>query len=330
MTELPFVSVILPTLNRGDMLASLIDSLAEQTYPADRFEVIVVDNGSEDGTREWASRVTGTLPFRFRFLSNSTSFRVPAQSRNLGFAAASGEIIAFTDSDCLVSRNWLEQGVAALHNAPAAGLAHGTTLPWEDGTPRPPIYSTISVTSAKAFYETCNMFYRRAALERVSGFDRTFIETWPYPAFYGEDTDLAYRVLEAGYPGLFAPTVLVWHRVFANPLRRWIREPIKAFSWPLIVRRHPRIRKDLLFGRFFLTPMTALFDLGAAGFLLALFTSKLPLLLWIPFLVAKYREGGHHLSFPMRLVRVAGGSIRAVVLFSVLLAGSLYFRTLVI
>jgi glycosyltransferase involved in cell wall biosynthesis len=330
MTELPFVSVIVPTLNRGDMVASLIDSLVEQTYPADRFEVIVVDNGSEDGTKPWACRVSGTLPFRFRFLSNSTSFRVPAQSRNLGLAVASGEIVAFTDSDCLVSRDWLEQGVAALNNAPAAGLAQGTTLPLEDGTPWPAVYSTITITSAKAYYETCNIFYRRAALERVSGFHCTFIETWPYPAYYGEDTDLAYRVLEAGFPGLFAPAVLVWHRVFANPIGRWSREPLKAFSWPLIVRRHPRIRKDLLVGRFFLTPMTALFDLGLLGSLAALFTSSFLLLLWIPFLVAKFREGGRHLSFPMRLARVAGGSIRAIVLFSVLVAGSLYFRSLVL
>jgi len=110
---------------------------------------------------------------------------------------------------------------------------------------------------------------------------------------------------------------------------------VQTCALPIFVRTHPRIRKDLLFGRFFYTPLTALFDLGVLGSLLALFTSRFLMLSflmlsWIPFLVAKYREGGHHLSFPMRVVRLAGGFIRHCVVFAILLSGSVYFGSAVL
>jgi glycosyltransferase involved in cell wall biosynthesis len=325
----PYVSVIIPTLNRREMLASQVKTFRDQTYPADRFEVLIVDNGSEDGTEAWACAVEPTLPFRFRFLKNLSEFRVPAKSRNIGWAQSAGEIIAFTDSDCLPSPDWIAEGVSALLKDPGAGLAQGMTRSREDDGTVPAIHHTVQVLSSKSYYETCNIFYRREAIERVSGFHRDFIEGYAYP-YFGEDTDLAYRVLEAGFGGVFVPLALVYHLVIPRSFRSWLKEPIYAFSLPFLVKKHPRIRKDLFVWRFFFTRMTALFDLALVGLILAVFVSPAALVLTAPFFIAKYQEGGSQLSVPMRLVRVAGASVRAVVVFGVLLTGSIYFRTLVI
>lgn len=325
----PFVSVIVPTLNRRDMVAAQVEALRSQTYPSSCFEVLVIDNGSTDGTEQWALQAGQTTPFRFRFLRNLSPFRVPAQSRNIGISESQGDILAFTDSDCIVSPGWLTAGVEALLNAPEAGLAQGKTLPWDDEG-KPAVYKTVAVESMNACFETCNIFYRRSAIELVAGFHRDFIEEYSYPKYFGEDTDLAYRVIEGGYSTVFAPAALVWHRILPQSMRSWILDPLKAFSWPLLVRKHPRIRRDMLCGGVFLTRMTAFFDLALIGLIFGFAFTPWTLLLCMPFLVAKYHEDGKHLPFLMRLVRVVGGGIRATVVFMVLLSGSIYFRTLVL
>ena len=320
MIEQPYVTVIIPTLNRRELLAGAVAALHEQTYPFDRFELIVVDNGSSDGTVEWAA--TLTPPFRFRFLQNQTPLRVPGQSRNLGLAHAEGEVIAFTDSDCVPWPEWLTEGVRALMSEQTIGLAQGMTIPSDDK--KPVVYRTISVLSHKAYFETCNIFYRTEAIRKVGGIHSDFIKLYPPPLF-GEDTDLGYRVLVAGYRPAFAPGARVFHRIHPQRLKDWIKEPLVSFTWPLLVRKHPRIRRDLLCLGLFVSPMTALFDLGLAGSLLAVLVHPLFLCLFIPFLVAKFRESGEHLSIQLRFVRLVAATGRAFLIFAVLLCGSIRF-----
>jgi glycosyltransferase involved in cell wall biosynthesis len=320
MMEQPFVTVIIPTFNRRKLLAGAVEALFHQTYPVDRFELIVVDNGSTDGTAEWAAALSP--PFRFRFLLNETPFRVPGQSRNIGLAHAEGEIVAYTDSDCVPCPEWLAEGVAALMADLKIGLAQGMTVPADEE--KPVVYRTISVLSHKAYFETCNIFYRTEALRKVGGIHRDFIERYP-PPYFGEDTDLGYRVLEAGYRQVFVPAAQVNHRIHKHKLKNWIREPLVSLSWPFLVRKHPRIRRDLLFLGLFIAPMTAWFDLGLLGLVLAIVVHPLFLLLFLPFLVAKFRESGEHLSLPLRFVRLIGATLRAILIFGVLLYGSVRF-----
>lgn len=320
MIEQPFVTVIIPALNRREMLAAAVGALCEQTYPFDKFELIVVDNGSTDGTAEWAAALRP--PFRFRFLLNQTSFRVPGQSRNLGIAEAAGELVAFTDSDCVPSPEWLTEGVRALTSDKTIGLVQGMTVPSNEE--KPVVYRTISVVSHKSYFETCNIFYRTAALREAGGFHMDFIERYP-PPYFGEDTDLGYRVLEKGYRAIFAPSALVNHRIHRHSLKNWIKEPTVSFSWPLLVLKHPRIRRDLLFLGLFVSPMTAYFDLGLLGCLLAVLVHPAFLVLILPFLVAKFRESSEHLSLPMRFVRLFAATVRAFLILVVLLCGSIRF-----
>lgn len=103
----PFVSVIIPVFNGEVGLACCLEALRNQSYPGDRFEVLVVDNGSSDNSVEVASGYSFV-----KVVSEPKPGSYAA--RNTGIAEARGEVLAFTDSDCIPRRDWLEIGVASL------------------------------------------------------------------------------------------------------------------------------------------------------------------------------------------------------------------------
>jgi len=327
MTQVrPYISAVVPIFNRRDYVRQQIASLEQLEYPRDRFEAIIVDNGSTDGAWEEACAAADRGVISLRCYRNPSDLRVPSVSRNYGVRQASGEIVAFTDSDCTVSPQWLSAAASAFDTD--VGMVYGRTISEADAA-KPVLHHTLSVDAGKTYAETCNIFYRRELILRAGGFDEGLPSALKGPV-WGEDTDLAYRVLELGYRGVFCPAAIVVHKVVPTSFRSWLLEPLRALPWARVVKRHPRIRRDLLLAGIFCTRMTALFDLMLCGVLLSLFFGWPFLLLAIPFLVAKYAEGGQHLNFPMRLVRVAGGSMRAFLLFCTLVYSSLRFRSLVL
>ncbi|HAR97084.1 MAG TPA: glycosyl transferase [Deltaproteobacteria bacterium] len=114
--DLPFVSVIVPAYNAERMIEGLVNSLLCSDYPRDRFEVIVVDNGSRDTTR----RIVEGLPV---ILLEENEIQSSYAARNRGLMASRGEIVAFTDADCRVDPDWIGEGVRALetHSADLIG-----------------------------------------------------------------------------------------------------------------------------------------------------------------------------------------------------------------
>src|SRR3989338_7815520 len=107
----PFVSVVVPVYNDNVRLKKALEALERQSYPADRYEVLVVDNASEDDVRS----IMSAYP-RVKYLFEGK--RGPASARNRGVREAKGEIIAFTDSDCIPRPDWIERGVAAVRSNP--------------------------------------------------------------------------------------------------------------------------------------------------------------------------------------------------------------------
>ena len=140
-TTLPHVTVVIPTHARPVLLAKLLDSLIEQTYPASHLEVIVVHNKSDDNTESIVNERAQTAPFPLRYIQ--TNFHGPHPSRRLGAREATGGIVAFTDDDCVVTPEWIAYGVACF--TPDTGLAQGRTLPNPDH-PRHPLERTIQIT----------------------------------------------------------------------------------------------------------------------------------------------------------------------------------------
>ncbi len=105
MSKQPFVSVVIPVFNAADMIDELLQSLLVLDYPADHYEIIVVDNGSTDNTRQLVEKYPVIL-------LEERETPGPAAARNKGIRHARGEIIAFTDADCVADRNWLKMLVA--------------------------------------------------------------------------------------------------------------------------------------------------------------------------------------------------------------------------
>src|SRR5688572_1543548 len=118
-----FVSVIIPVYNDRARLQTCLDALHRQTYPAERYEVIVVDNGS----REPLDDLMQTYPrARLEHEAQPGSYA----ARNRGIACARGEILVFTDADCVPAAQWLDCGVRALSASPNCGYVGGRVEPF--------------------------------------------------------------------------------------------------------------------------------------------------------------------------------------------------------
>jgi GT2 family glycosyltransferase len=145
--------------------------------------------------------------------------------------------VAFTDDDCTPQPGWLEAGLRAHRGSPGA-LIQGVTRPDPGEAHRleRPRARSIRVEQLGPFYETCNVFYPRALLERLGGFDETI------PTAGSEDTDLALRAFEQGATAVLAPDALVHHAVHEFTLAAAVRFTVRWRTLVRLVKRHPRLR----------------------------------------------------------------------------------------
>lgn len=202
----PLVSVVVSTRNRAQRLGRLLAALRSQELPAERFEVVVVDNVSSDETPEMLAAEKGGL--RLSVLRR-TSPAGPAAGRDAGWRAARGSIIAFTDDDCEPAPGWLQAGIDVLEGR-ARCFAQGRTLP----NPAEidllgPFHRTIEIDGDDPHFHTCNIFYPRGLLEEIGGFDTAAFHRTPG----GEDADLGWRAIRAGANHVFARDAVVFHAV---------------------------------------------------------------------------------------------------------------------
>lgn len=196
-------SAVVPTYNRLETLKKCLAALLSQDYPLEELQIIVVDDGSSDGTREYLKATSD--PNLIFYLNDHGG---PAKARNFGAGKSQGLYLAFTDDDCLVPNNWLKElekgfnkwpqaaGVGGYLEAPAPVLENNSLAKLE-------YYETHTVYHASpeeylGGFEspsggTNNIAYRREIFEKLGGFD----ENIPVPA--GEDADLKLRAVEAGY-----------------------------------------------------------------------------------------------------------------------------------
>jgi glycosyltransferase involved in cell wall biosynthesis len=238
------VSVVFATHNRAARLAMLLASLREQTLGTNRFEVVVVDDGSSDDTDAVLDAEQRRGVLAMRVLRHDTA-RGPAAARNTGWRAASAPFVAFTDDDCTVVPEWLAAGMAAWDGVPGR-LVQGRTDPQPTEIEREgPFSRTLRVHSLGPSFQTCNVFYPRALLESVDGFDQ---ETFTVPG--GEDADLAWRCLERGAEAVFAPSAQAYHAVQdLGPVGK-IRVAWRWHETMRLYARHQGMRDTLTYGIF--------------------------------------------------------------------------------
>jgi cellulose synthase/poly-beta-1,6-N-acetylglucosamine synthase-like glycosyltransferase len=254
------VSVIVPVRDRAELLGDTLQALAAQTYTD--LEVIVIDDGSVDGSADVAraARVAGRP---VRVLEGGGNGAVAA--RQLGVAAAQGDILAFTDSDCVPSKEWVAEAMRAFDEG--ADMVNGKTAP-----ARLPLPLERSMGSGEeGLYPTCNMFYRRSAYDAAGGFDGQAGDRWGFRPDrrsrgdgFGEDTLLAWRVIRAGHDVRYVPAALVEHAVFAPDLTEVLSRTARVAAFPAMVREVPELRSTLLRWRWQLGGRTRLPVYGVA------------------------------------------------------------------
>lgn len=260
MTTEPVISVVVATHGRASLLPRLVDALRSQEGVG-AYEVLIVDDASRDGTWAELTRLAAQPGPGVRVEALRLDARSgPATARDVGWRAARAQLVAFTDDDCVPQPGWLRALASGLAEA---DIVQGQTLP--DPVQRAahgPFSRTLEVTGETGFYQTCNMGYRRAVLEQVGGFDRSY----RYPA--GEDVDLAWRAIEAGARTRFEPGALVHHDVRPSSLLTHLRDTRRWEGIVLLVRRHPDLRR-MFHRRWFWKPAHPPAIAALAGLVLA-------------------------------------------------------------
>lgn len=278
MSAKPDVTVAIATRDRHDLLADLLESLREQSIAPGRFEVIVVNDGSTDGTADLLARELERGDLALKVIDRGGGG--PAAARNAAWLAASAPVIAFTDDDCRATRDWLEAGLAAAGKHPGA-IVQGRTEPRPDQLHlHSPFSRTQDIRGAGPLYETCNIFYPRDLLERVGGFAE---DVFKMPA--GEDTDLAWRALELGGTAVYAPDAIVQHAVLVDGPVGTLRHAVRWRTGMAVYARHPGLRRAHLRRGLFWSPTHEQFMLFALGLMLRRRSRLLALLLCRPYLV---------------------------------------------
>ncbi len=198
----PRVSVVVCSYNGGKTLERCLESLKEVDYPD--FEVVLVDDGSQDNTPEIAARHPWIVSIRQENLGLS-------YARNVGGHAASGEIIAYTDSDCMADPDWLYYLVQTLTGGNYAGVGGpNISPPAEDwiqacvsAAPGGPSHVLLTDVVAEHI-PGCNMAFYKWAFEKVGGFDPEYRKA-------GDDVDFCWRLQQEGQVIAFSPAAIVWH-----------------------------------------------------------------------------------------------------------------------
>lgn len=206
----PFVSIVIPARNSESIIGRCLESLLKLNHPKEKYEIIIADSNSTDKTAEIAKshgvavvpNVGGTV----------------CSGRNAGFKIAKGEIIAFSDSDCVMDKDWIKNSLKYFKD-PAIGGVGGPNLAPDDETEfgkavsfifNRAIFSAGSINARvlKRRKEVksipgCNMIFKREALQKVLPLDERLIEA--------EDYVMNQKIRKLGYKLFYTPDTVVWH-----------------------------------------------------------------------------------------------------------------------
>ena len=286
------VSVVIPAVARPERLRALLRALEGE-------DVTVVANGATGEVHAVLAEFPAVAVVRL------DPNRGPAAARNAGWReAASSDYIAFTDDDCLPAPGWLD--ALRAHAAPDT-VVQGRVTPLPAERERMHAFArSVFVEEAGPFFQTANIMYPRALLERLGGFCSDY-------GLAGDDTDLGWRAQELGARVRFAPDALVWHAVHDVGWRGMVADAPRFGNAVGIVRRHPGLRAHF-HHRWFWKP-------AHERLLLALLAVRFPPAA-LPYLLAHRREHpswqalvrslpAHLAVDAAELVAFARGSVRA-------------------
>jgi glycosyltransferase involved in cell wall biosynthesis len=210
-----FFSIIIPSFNRLEEIQELLFSLQQQTLPKDRFQVIIVDDGSTDGTHEWLKDYQNKSQLHFQFFRQD--HKGPGAARNTGIAKASGDVLVFIDSDCIAPPDWLREIRNVFENDPGIQAFGGRDDARQDF---PPLLKAINYTMtsflftggmrggkrrrlAKFYPRSFNMGIRKKLALKIGGFSELR---------HGQDIEYSHRIIKSQTKVAYIPKAVVFHK----------------------------------------------------------------------------------------------------------------------
>lgn len=223
-------SIVIPAYNAERTIGNCLDSLRKQSLSGREYEIIVVDDGSSDGTKEIVKKKGARLI--------EAKHGGPAKARNLGAGKARGEVVVFTDADCIADREFLAEMLKPFEDKAVAGVQGRYKCRQKEIIARlvqleiEQRYEKMQRQKYVDFIGSYAAAYRRNLFLGLGGFDASF------PMASGEDTDFSFRVSEKGRKMVFNQKAVVWH---LHPTSLWKYLKVKFFRayWrALIYRKH--------------------------------------------------------------------------------------------
>jgi glycosyltransferase involved in cell wall biosynthesis len=216
-TTQPLISVVVPVFNAEKTLQSCLDALVSQELAEEQYEVIVIDNGSTDGTwsiiQSYGSRVRG-----IQELKTQSSYA----ARNAGVRASRAELIAFTDADCVPDSRWLRCLLESFNNNPGVGCVAGEVLAFNPVAPVERFSAQAGILRQRKslnhryrpYAQTANVAYRRKVFEQIGLFNGSLKSAG--------DADFCWRMQEqTGWELCFNEAATVQHRHRSTTRELW-------------------------------------------------------------------------------------------------------------
>lgn len=326
----PFVSVVFATYNREEMLKECLESIFNQSYPKDKYEVIVVNDGSTDGTEEVLKEYERRAPCKLKWFSQEN--KGAAIAFNLGIYNAKGEIIGFTADDCIVEPTWIEQAVSYFEDE-KIGCVQGiiASQPYNENKLEHLFEIAYGVTHTEdtGRYAGANMFYRKKAIVEAGCFDLEVV--------WGEDTDLAYKVKRMGYEIIFCgeKTMIVYHAVKYISYSDFFKSLKKYEFFALQLKRNPEIRKTLYLNFIFrkqdLYPIFTVLTIILAISNINIYVTYYTLLISIAsYLWSRVFRDSHLKLYPIRIVAFIRNLVIDTIILYHVLRGAIRYKCFVI
>ena len=243
---MPYVSVVIATYNRAKMLGECLDTLSLQTYPKSSYEVIIVNDGSKDETEQFLAGYQKEATFTLRYYTQKNTGQATAV--NLGIEKAKGEIVCFTDDDCLADKDWIKN-LAAGYTAEEIGCVGGLILSYSPKSLLERYIDRKKFLTQENFMICgpvigANTSYRKKALVEVGGFDPELP--------IGLDGDLGIRVKLNGHKFYYAKDAVICHkhRTTLKGVLKW------QYNYGTVVRMNKKYKRYFKpFRSFFSLPV---------------------------------------------------------------------------
>lgn len=235
----PFVSIIIPVYNDGENLCRCLDALNRQTFSIQNYEIIVVDNGGQEELSPVKERYPHII---------LTAEKRPGSyaARNKGIESARGEIIGFTDSDCIPAEDWIENGVSRLSSLDKDGAVGGRVEFFFKNRDRPTAYELFDSISffqqkrtveQKHFSVTANLFVSKAVFSSIGLFNADLAS--------GGDAEWGNRLYAQGIPLVYDQDTLIYHPA-RNSFKQIYKKTVRVTGGLHMLKKRNGITKEIM------------------------------------------------------------------------------------